>query len=69
MSTTYDRLHNAYFPGEYADILMDVLAITPGNFLGVKDALHHFRILNDDQVTAVLEHIVDRMETEAAEEI
>lgn len=31
MSTTYDNLHTAYFPAEYADILMDVLAITPIN--------------------------------------
>ena len=68
MSSTYDRLHTAYFPAEYADILMEVLAITPGNFLSVKDALHHFRLLDDDQTVEVMEHIADRIETDEAEE-
>jgi hypothetical protein len=68
MSSTYDRLHTAYFPGEYADILMDVLAITAENLLSVEDALHHFRVLNDDQATEVMEHIADRIETDEAGE-
>jgi hypothetical protein len=62
MSTTNDRLHTAYFPAEYADILKDVLAITPGNFLSVKDALFHFRHLNGDQAAEVMEHIADCIE-------
>jgi hypothetical protein len=65
MSITNDRLHTAYFPSEYADILMEVLAITPRNFLSVKDALYHFRDLNYDQAPEVIEHIADRLETEA----
>ncbi len=63
MSTTNDRLHTAYFPSEYADILMDVLAITPTNLLNVKDALYHFRQLDDDQAADVIEHIADRIDT------
>jgi hypothetical protein len=60
MSTAYDRLHTAGFPDDYADILMDVLAIGD-NFLSVKDALHHFRRLNDDQAAEVLQLIADRI--------
>ncbi len=62
MSTTHDRLHTAYFPAEYADILKDVLAVTPGNFLNIKDALYHFRRLDDDQAAEVIEAIADLME-------
>ncbi len=61
MSTTTDRLHTAYFPAEYADILIDVLAITPGNFLSVKDALYHLRRLDSGQTAEVIEHIADRI--------
>ncbi len=67
MSITYDRLHTAYFPSEYADILMEVLAITPVNFLSVKDALHHFRLLNDDQADEAIEQIADCLEADEAE--
>ncbi len=67
MSMTYDRLHTAYFPSEYAEILMDVLAITPRNFLSVKDALHHFRLLDDAQADEAIEHIADCLETDEAE--
>ncbi len=67
MSITYDRLHTAYFPAEYADILMEVLAITPCNLLNVKDALYHFRLLDDDQALEVIEQIVDCLETDEAE--
>jgi hypothetical protein len=59
MSTTNDRLHTAYFPAEYANILMEVLAIGPGNFLNVKDALYHFRGLNDDEAYDVMLYIAD----------
>jgi len=68
MSTTHDRLHTAYFPAEYADILMEVLAIAAGNFLNVKDALYHFRSLNDDQAATVLEQIADQIELGDASE-
>jgi hypothetical protein len=57
MSTTYDSLETASFPADYADILMDVLAITPANLLSVKDALHHYRRLDDDQATEVMQQI------------
>ena len=63
MSTTYDSLDRAYFPSEYADIVMDVLAITPNNLLSVKDILYHFRQLDDEQAAEVLDHIADRIET------
>jgi hypothetical protein len=68
MSITYDRLHTAYFPGKYADTLMEVLAITSANFLSVKDALHHFCDLDDDQAHEVIEHIADRLETNEVED-
>ena len=67
MSTTYDRLQTANFPDEYADILMDVLTIGD-NFLGVKDALHQFRRLNDDQVAEVMDHMACRNGINATEE-
>ena len=64
MSTINDRLHTAYFPAGYADIVMEVLAIAEGNFLNVKDALYHFRELDDDQAAEVIEHIAERLESE-----
>jgi hypothetical protein len=67
MSNTNDRLYAAYFPSEYADILMDVLAIGPDNFLSVKDALYHFRCLDNGQANEVMEHIADRIETNGKE--
>ncbi len=63
MSIT-DQLHRAYFPAEYADILMRVLTIGPGNFLNVKDALFHFRCLDDSQASEVMEQIGDRLDSE-----
>lgn len=63
MSTTHDRLHTAYFPGEYADIVMEVLAIRPANFLSIKDAFYHFRQLDDGQAAEVMEHIADRIDS------
>lgn len=62
MSTTYDSLDTAGFPADYADILMDVLAITPANLLGVKDALNHFRQLPDDQAAELIEHLAERLD-------
>ena len=68
MSNTADRLYKAAFPDEYADILMDVLAIGPLNALSVKDALYHFRHLDDDQAAEVIEAIADQLETDKAGE-
>ena len=63
MSTTHDRLHTAYFPAAYADILIETLAIAPANFLSVKDALYHFRRLNDDQTEEVIQAIAEQIES------
>jgi hypothetical protein len=57
MSITTDRLQTAAFPEEYAEILIDTLGITPANFLSVKDALYHFRSLNDGQAAEVMRAI------------
>jgi hypothetical protein len=65
MSTTYDSLDTASFPDDYADILMDVLAITSRNLLGVKDALNHFRQLPDDQAVELIEHLAERLDDAA----
>src|SRR6516225_842268 len=62
MSTTYDSLDTASFPDDYADILMHVLAITPANLLGVKDALNHFRQLPDDQAAELIEHLAEQLD-------
>jgi hypothetical protein len=57
MSNTLERLNEAYFPGEYADILTEVLTVTQENFLSVKDALYHFRAMNDDQAGEVIQRM------------
>lgn len=57
MSTTADRLDMAAFPGDYADILIETLGITPANYLSVKDALNHYRRLNDDQAAEMMREI------------
>ena len=62
MSITYDNLDTASFPDDYANILMDVLAITSANLLSVKDALNHFRQLPDDQAAEVIEHLADQLD-------
>jgi hypothetical protein len=63
MSNTTYRLQTAAFPEDYADILMETLAITPDNFLSVKDALYHFRYLDDDQATEAMQRIAARIES------
>ena len=68
MSNTADRLYKAAFPEDYADILIETLAVTPANFLSVKDALYHFRGLDDDQAAEVIETIADQLLTNAADE-
>ena len=62
MSITYDNLEAASFPDDYANILMDVLAINPANLLSVKDALYHFRQLPDDQAAEVIEQLADQLD-------
>jgi Mg/Co/Ni transporter MgtE len=62
MSTTSDRLQTAAFPEDYADILIETLAVTPVNFLSVKDALHHFRDLDDDQAAEAMQCIAERID-------
>lgn len=57
MGQTHDRLDAAGFPGDYAEILARTLAITPENFLSVKDALYHFRRLDDGQADEAMEMI------------
>lgn len=68
MSNTADCLYKAAFPAEYADILMDVLAIGPLNLLSVKDALYHFRHLDDDQAREAIQAIADQLESDEAGE-
>jgi hypothetical protein len=68
MSTIYDRLDTAGLPDGYADILMDVLAIGLANFLSVKDALFHFRSLDEEQAAEVMQAIAERIEPDEAEE-
>ena len=65
MSTTADRLDTACFPEDYAAILIETLAITPANFLSIKDALYHFRHLGDDQAVEAMRHIAERIEPDA----
>jgi hypothetical protein len=57
MSITDYRLNTAAFPDDYADILMETLAVGPANFLSVKDALYHFRFLSDDAAADVMQRI------------
>jgi hypothetical protein len=69
MSNTADRLYKAVFPEAYADILIETLDIDPVTFQSVKDALYHFRYLDDDQAGEAMQAIADGIETgEAAEE-
>jgi hypothetical protein len=67
MSTTYDNLDTASFPDEYADILMDVLTIGD-NLLSVKDALYHFRTLDDGQAAEVIDDLAQRIGIHASGE-
>jgi hypothetical protein len=62
MSITNDQLETAVFPREYAELLMDLLRVTPASFLGVKDALYHFRNLADEQAAEVIQEIASRIE-------
>lgn len=67
MSTSY-QLQTAAFPEDYAAVLIDTLAITPANVLSIKDALYHFRYLDDDQAAEAIQAIADQVETDEAEE-
>lgn len=66
MSNTADRLYKAAFPDDYADILIETLAITPENVLSIKDALYHFRYLDDDQAAEAMQQIVEAAATVSA---
>jgi len=68
MSNTADRLDKASFPDDYADILIETLTITPKAFLSIKDALHHFRDLDDDQAAEAIQAMVEQLEAADAEE-
>lgn len=67
MSTTDYLLNTAAFPEEYAERLIDILAINPNRFLSFKDALYHFRRLDDDQAAEVMQQIVKQLETQEAD--
>jgi hypothetical protein len=59
MSTTADRLDIAAFPEDYAGILIETLTITAANFPGVKDALNHYRSLDDGEAAEVMRQIAE----------
>jgi hypothetical protein len=59
MSNTTYRLRTAAFPQDYAEILIETLGIGDANFLSVKDALTHFRHLDDDQAAEAMGHIAE----------
>jgi hypothetical protein len=59
MSITADRLDTAAFPEAYADILIETLGITVTSYLSVKDALNHYRRLDDDEAAEVMQRIAE----------
>jgi hypothetical protein len=59
MSMTESRFQTASFPDDYAEILIETLAISSANYLSVKDSLYHFRHLGDDQAHEVMQRVVD----------
>ena len=59
MSTTANRLDTAAFPEDYADILIETLAITAANYPSVKDAINHYRRLDDGQAAEVMQRIAE----------
>ena len=66
MSITDYRLQTAAFPGDYAQVLIETLAIDPANFLSIKDVLYHFRHLDDDQAAEVMQRITDLINSNEA---
>lgn len=68
MSITTDRLHTAAFPEDYAEILIETLGIGDANFLAVKDALHHFRHLDDDRASEAMRHIAGSIRVSGGED-
>jgi hypothetical protein len=68
MSTTA-HLDTAAFPGDYADILIETLAITAANFLNVKDALDRFRRLDGDQAAEVMRRIAEHEDAISPDEM
>ncbi len=65
MSTTDYLLNTAPFPEDYAERLIEILGITQSNFLSFKDALYHFRGLDDDQAAEVMRHVMEAATTPA----
>ena len=65
MSTTDYLLNTAPFPEDYAERLIEILGITQSNFLSFKDALYHFRRLDDDQAAEVMRHVMEAATTPA----
>ncbi len=63
MSTTDYLLNTAAFPEDYAERLIEILGITQSNFLRFKDALYHFRRLDDDQAAEVMRHVTEAATT------
>jgi hypothetical protein len=69
MSTTDYLLNTAPFPEDYAERLIEILGITQSNFLSFKDALYHFRHLDDDQAAEVMRLIMGAASTRTKTEI
>jgi hypothetical protein len=68
MSTTADRLDTAAFPDDYADILIETLGIAEANYLNVKDALDHYRRLDDDRAAEVMRRIAEHEDVNPSDE-
>ena len=66
MSITDYVLDTAAFPEDYAEHLVEILDITRSNFLSIKDALYHFRGLDDDQAAQVMREIIELAAKNAA---
>jgi hypothetical protein len=69
MSTTDYLLNTAPFPENYAERLIEILGITQSNFVSLKDALYHFRRLDDDQAAEVMRHMMEAATTPTTTEI
>lgn len=69
MSTTDYLLNTAPFPEDYAERLIEILGITQSNALSFKDALYHFRSLDDDQAAEVMRQTMEAASTRTKTEI
>lgn len=68
MSNTMYRLKTAAFPQDYADIMIEILAITPTNFLSIKAALYDFHFLDDELTDQAMQTIAARIQADESEE-